>query len=71
METNDILDIYSAGRNAAGMTLRALARLLAAHPGVTAGIALGGRAGIGTLVHAAAIGPAAPWSFQLFEKDPA
>jgi uncharacterized membrane protein YczE len=38
---------------------------------VVAGLALGGRAGIGTLVYAAAIGPAAQWSIQLFAKDPA
>jgi uncharacterized membrane protein YczE len=51
MKTNDILDISSAGRNAGGMTLRALARLLAAHPVVGAGIALVLRSELG----------AAPW----------
>lgn len=38
---------------------------------VLAGLALGGRAGAGTLIYAAAIGPAAQWSIQLFAKDPA
>lgn len=38
---------------------------------LVAGMVLGGRAGIGTLVYAAAIGPAAQWSIQLFDKDPA
>lgn len=38
---------------------------------VLAGLALGGRAGAGTLIYAAAIGPAAQWSIQLFAKEPA
>jgi uncharacterized membrane protein YczE len=109
---NDILDVCVARRMLDGVTLRALVRLLAAHPMVGAGVALvlrsergaapwevfhvglaratglsvgaatsttavavghvlGGRAGPGTLFYAAAIGPAAQWSIQLFAKESA
>jgi uncharacterized membrane protein YczE len=52
---------WSTARSRAAIELTALA----------AGLVLGGRAGIGTLIYAAAIGPAAQWSIQLFQKDPA
>ncbi len=35
------------------------------------GLILGGRAGAGTLVYAAAIGPVAQWGIRLFAKEPA
>jgi uncharacterized membrane protein YczE len=35
------------------------------------GLMLGGRAGAGTLVYAAAIGPVAQWGIHLFAKDSA
>lgn len=36
---------------------------------LTAGIVLGGRAGIGTLAYAAAIGPVTQWGIDLFAKE--
>ena len=36
---------------------------------LVAGLLLGGRAGIGTLVYAAAIGPATQWGIDLFAKE--
>jgi uncharacterized membrane protein YczE len=38
---------------------------------LAAGIALGGRAGAGTVVYAATIGPVAQWGIRLFAREPA
>jgi len=38
-------------------------------PAVLAGVLLGGRAGAGTLIYAATIGPAVQWSIRLFPED--
>jgi hypothetical protein len=52
---------WTTARARAGVVLTAVA----------VGLVLGGRAGPGTLVYAAAIGSAAQWSIQLFAKESA
>lgn len=47
----------------------ARARAILELTAVVAGILLGGRAGAGTLIYAAAIGPAVQWSIRLFPED--
>jgi uncharacterized membrane protein YczE len=49
----------------------ARARIVVELTALTAGIILGGRTGAGTLVYAAAIGPAAQWGTHLFARKPA
>jgi uncharacterized membrane protein YczE len=49
----------------------ARARIVVELAALTAGIILGGRTGAGTLIYAAAIGPAAQWGTRLFaNKQP-